>query len=114
MSCGNSRSSKCNPCGPSEAAMNAIADRAAYYARIAIEAVNQATTEPETWEYVSDGTQTTFNISEGISQVSGGYIVHIDGVYQKPSNYSINNTAPKTLIMSTPVPAGSEITITTH
>jgi parallel beta-helix repeat protein len=35
MSCGNSRSSKCNPCGPSEAAMNAIADRAAYYARIA-------------------------------------------------------------------------------
>jgi len=37
MSCGNSRSSKCNPCGPSEAAMNAIADRAAYYARIAVE-----------------------------------------------------------------------------
>ena len=35
MSCGNSRSSKCNPCGPNEAAMNAIADRAAYYARIA-------------------------------------------------------------------------------
>jgi len=111
MSCGNSRSSKCNPCGPSEAAMNSIADRAAYYARIAVEAAKRI---PETWEYVSDGTQTTFNISEGISQVSGGYIVHIDGVYQKPSNYSINNTAPKTLIMSTPVPAGSEITITTH
>ena len=35
MSCGNSRSSKCNPCGPSEAAMNAIANKAAYYARIA-------------------------------------------------------------------------------
>jgi hypothetical protein len=94
--------------------MNAIADRAAYYARIAVEAVNQATIEPESWEYVSDGTQTIFDISTGISQVSGGYIVHIDGVYQKPSNYSINNTAPKTLIMSTPVPAGSEITITTH
>ena len=38
MSCGNSRSKKCNPCGPSEDAMNAIADRAAYYARIAVEA----------------------------------------------------------------------------
>jgi len=35
MSCGNSRSSKCNPCGPSEDAMNEIANRAAYYARIA-------------------------------------------------------------------------------
>jgi len=90
--------------------MNEIADRAAYYARIAIEAASRI---PETWEYVSDGTQTTFDISEGISQVSSGYIVHIDGVYQKPSNYSINNITPKTLVMSTPVPAGSEITITT-
>ena len=114
MSCGNSRSSKCNPCGPSADAMNAIADRAAYYARIAIEAVNQATTSPETWEYVSDGTQTIFDISTGINTTSAGYIVHIDGVYQKPSNYIINNTSPKTLIMSTAVPAGSEITITTH
>jgi len=35
MSCGNSRSSKCNPCGPSEDAMNEIANKAAYYARIA-------------------------------------------------------------------------------
>lgn len=35
MSCGNSRSSKCNPCGPSEDAINAIADRSAYYARMA-------------------------------------------------------------------------------
>ncbi len=35
MSCGNSRSSKCNPCGPSADAMNEIANKAAYYARIA-------------------------------------------------------------------------------
>jgi len=35
MSCGNSRSSKCNPCGPSQDAMNEIANKAAYYARIA-------------------------------------------------------------------------------
>lgn len=35
MSCSNSRSSKCNPCGPSEAAMNEIANKAAYYARVA-------------------------------------------------------------------------------
>lgn len=41
MSCGNSRSSKCNPCGPSEDAMNAIAERAAYYARIAQHAADQ-------------------------------------------------------------------------
>ena len=43
MSCGNSRSSKCNPCGPSEDAMNAIAERAAYYARIAQYAADQVT-----------------------------------------------------------------------
>jgi microcystin-dependent protein len=41
MSCGNSKSSKCNPCGPSEDAMNAIAERAAYYARIAQYAADQ-------------------------------------------------------------------------
>jgi hypothetical protein len=35
MSCGNSRNSKCNPCGPSEAALNEIANKAAYYARMA-------------------------------------------------------------------------------
>lgn len=43
MSCSNSRSSKCNPCGPSEDAMNAIAERAAYYARIAQYAADQVT-----------------------------------------------------------------------
>jgi hypothetical protein len=91
--------------------MNSIADRAAYYARIAVEAASRV---PETWEYVSDGTQTIFDISTGINTTSAGYIVHIDGVYQKPSNFTINNTSPKTLIMSTAVPAGSEITITTH
>ena len=37
MSCGNSQSSKCNPCGPNEAALNEIVNRAAYYARIAVE-----------------------------------------------------------------------------
>jgi hypothetical protein len=40
MSCGNS-SSKCNPCGPSEDAMNAIANRANYYARVAQNAADQ-------------------------------------------------------------------------
>lgn len=41
MSCSNSRSSKCNPCGPSEDAMNAIANRANYYARVAQNAADQ-------------------------------------------------------------------------
>ena len=38
MSCSNS---KCNPCGPSEDAMNAIANRANYYARVAQNAADQ-------------------------------------------------------------------------
>jgi hypothetical protein len=41
MSCSNSRSSKCNPCGPSADAMNEIANKAAYYARIAQHAADQ-------------------------------------------------------------------------
>ena len=40
MSCSNS-SSKCNPCGPSEDAINAIANRANYYARVAQYAAEQ-------------------------------------------------------------------------
>jgi len=40
MSCSNSNS-KCNPCGPSEDAMNAIANRANYYARVAQNAADQ-------------------------------------------------------------------------
>ncbi len=44
MSCSNSRSSKCNPCGPSADAMNEIANKSAYYARIAQYASNEFNT----------------------------------------------------------------------
>jgi hypothetical protein len=40
MSCSNSNS-KCNPCGPSEDAINAIANRANYYARVSQYAADQ-------------------------------------------------------------------------
>jgi hypothetical protein len=116
MSCGNSRSSKCNPCGPSEAAINAIADRAAYYARIAVEAANSACLALENngntrWAYLGDGTQTVFEISGAKSIFSPSFIVSIDGVLQDPFLYSVTSGTPYILTMSSPVPSGSVIVI---
>ena len=114
MSCGNSRSSKCNPCGPSADAMNAIADRAAYYARIAVEAANIAQLEDgghARWGYIGDGVQQVFNLPGAGTTFSPSYIIGIDGVLQDPDNYIITYGDPYTLTMSVPVPAGSEIVI---
>ena len=63
------------------------------------------------WEYPGNGLQTIFAITGGLSTNSVGYLVHIDGIYQKPSNYTINTITPRTLTLSSPVPNGSEITI---
>jgi len=119
MSCGNSRSSKCNPCGPSEAAVNSIADRAAYYARIAVEAANSACFQLQEegnrrWAYIGDGIQTIFDIPGAGTTISASYIVGIDGILQDPDNYTVQQIHPSnpyTLTMSVPVPAGSEIVI---
>jgi hypothetical protein len=96
--------------------MNAIADRAAYYARIAVEAANSACFQLEEsgnrrWAYIGDGIQTIFDISGAGTTISASYIVGIDGVLQDPDNYTIASGSPYTLIMSVPVPIGSEIVI---
>ena len=116
MSCGNSRSSKCNPCGPSESAMNSIADRAAYYARLANACASSACFQLEEsgnrrWAYYGDGVQTNFQIDGAGSINAASYIVAIDGVLQDPDNYTIVSGTPFVLAMSVPVPAGSEIVI---
>jgi hypothetical protein len=109
MSCGNSRSSKCNPCGPSEAALNSIADRAAYYARIAIVASEQG--GGIRWGYIGDGTETTFNIDGAATTNSASFLVTIDGVVQDPLDYTITQGYPYTITMNAPVPSGDEIVI---
>jgi len=109
MSCGNSRSSKCNPCGPSEAALNSIADRAAYYARIAI--VASETGGGIRWGYIGDGVATTFNIDGATSTNSASFLVTIDGVVQDPLDYTITFGYPYTITMNNPVPSGDEIVI---
>jgi hypothetical protein len=114
MSCGNSRSSKCNPCGPSSAAMNAIADRAAYYARIATEAARIAQLEDgghARWGYIGDGIQQVFNLPGAATTFSPSYIVSIDGVLQDPDSYVVTYGNPYTITMPEPVPSGSEIVI---
>jgi hypothetical protein len=63
------------------------------------------------WAYTGDGIETVFAITGGLSILSPAYLVHIDGVYQKSTNYTIDNVIPRTLTFSTPIPSGSEITI---
>jgi hypothetical protein len=109
MSCGNSRSSKCNPCGPSEAAINSIADRAAYYARIAI--VASETGGGIRWGYIGDGTEVTFNIDGAATTNTASFLVTIDGVVQDPLDYTITQGYPYTITMNNPVPSGDEIVI---
>lgn len=63
------------------------------------------------WSYTGNGTQTIFAITGGLSILAPAYLVTIDGIVQKTTNYTINNVIPRTLTMSTAVPNGSEINI---
>jgi hypothetical protein len=63
------------------------------------------------WAYTGDGIQTVFAITGGLSILAPAYLVHVDGVYQKSTNYTIDNVIPRTLTFSTPIPNGSEITV---
>jgi hypothetical protein len=63
------------------------------------------------WAYTGDGIQTVFAITGALSILAPAYLVHVDGIYQKSTNYTINNIIPRTLTFSTPIPSGSEITI---
>jgi hypothetical protein len=89
--------------------MNAIADRAAYYARI-------ATASAETgggirWGYIGNGTTQIFNIDGATSTNSASFLVTINGVVQDPLDYTITFGYPYTITMNAPVPSGSEIII---
>jgi hypothetical protein len=63
------------------------------------------------WSYNGNGTQTVFDITGGLSIISSAYLVTIDGIFQKTTNYTIDNVIPRTLTMSQAVPSGSEINI---
>ena len=63
------------------------------------------------WAYTGDGIQTVFAITGALSILAPAYLVHVDGIYQKSTNYTIDNIIPRTLTFSTPIPLGSEITI---
>jgi hypothetical protein len=89
--------------------MNAIADRAAYYARIAINA--SETGGGIRWGYIGDGTEVTFNIDGAATTNSASFLVTIDGVVQDPLDYTINQGYPYTITMNNPVPSGDEIII---
>jgi len=89
--------------------MNSIADRAAYYARIAIYASEQG--GGIRWGYIGDGVTTQFNINGAATTNSASFLVTIDGVVQDPLDYTINQGYPYTITMNVPVPSGDEIVI---
>jgi hypothetical protein len=89
--------------------MNSIADRAAYYARIAI--VASETGGGIRWGYIGDGTEVTFNIDGAATTNSASFLVTIDGVVQDPLDYTITQGYPYTITMNNPVPSGDEIVI---
>jgi hypothetical protein len=90
-------------------AINSIADRAAYYARIAIFA--SETGGGIRWGYIGDGTEVTFNIDGAATTNTASFLVTIDGVVQDPLDYTINQGYPYTITMNNPVPSGDEIVI---
>lgn len=63
------------------------------------------------WSFTGNGTQTVFAITGGLSILAQAYLVTIDGIVQKPTNYIIDNVIPRTLTFSQAVPFGSEINI---
>ena len=89
--------------------MNAIADRAAYYARIAIVASEQG--GGIRWGYFGNGTQTIFNIDGAATTNSASFLVTINGVVQDPLDYTITDGYPYTVTMNNPVSSGAEIII---
>ena len=64
------------------------------------------------WTFTGNGSTTTWTLTGNTSGslVSALYLVHIDGVVQAPSNYTINNVSPRTLTIST-VPSGSSLVV---
>ena len=63
------------------------------------------------WAYTANN-DTNFNISGATTTNPLGYSVNIDGVTQDPNDYSITSGSPYVLVMSSPVPSGSKIVIT--
>lgn len=63
------------------------------------------------WAYTGNN-DTNFNISGATTTNPLGYSVNIDGVTQDPNDYSITSGSPYVLVISSPVPSGSKIVIT--
>jgi hypothetical protein len=64
------------------------------------------------WTFSGDGSTATWTLTGNTSGSlnSALYIVTIDGIFQAPANYTINNVSPRTLTIST-VPNGSSLVV---
>lgn len=63
------------------------------------------------WSHIGNGTLQTFNIAGASSLLSAAYLVTINGIVQKTTNYTIDNVLPRTITLSIPVPNGTELNI---
>jgi hypothetical protein len=64
------------------------------------------------WTFTGDGTTASWTLTGNTSGsiVSANYLVVIDGIFQAPANFTINNVSPRTLSIST-VPSGSSLIV---
>jgi hypothetical protein len=75
-------------------------------------AIIPASNAGNVWTFSGDGTTTNWTLTGNTSGsiVSANYLVVIDGIFQSPANYTINNVSPRTLSIST-VPSGSSLVV---
>ena len=64
------------------------------------------------YTFTGDGTTTIWTLTGNTSGsiVSANYLVTIDGIFQSPSNFTIDNVSPRTITIST-VPSGSSLIV---
>jgi hypothetical protein len=64
------------------------------------------------WTFSGNNSTTTFALAGNTngSLISAAYIVSVDGVFQIPTNYTINNVSPRTITISL-VPTGSTLCV---
>ena len=63
------------------------------------------------WTFTGNGSTTTYPLPDANVLLSAAYLVYVDGVVQAPTNYTIVNGSPLSIVFSTAIPNGSQVVI---